>query len=180
MVFDSDMRANPNFLLKTLEVMADSSLSLVLTPQAFHNINILSDLFNSNNRQFWEYWLPGAAAWGYVACTGTNFMIRAASLASCGWFPVSTITEDYALGMELKKRGHKATYLMEYLSVGEAPEAPRQVFQQRSRWTKGHYQVRGHHREHSISLFLSSPPVLPSRSSSLLQIHSSALACLSR
>lgn len=68
-------------------------------------------------------------------------MIRAKALASCGWFPSNTITEDYALGMELKKRGYKATYLMDYVAVGEAPEAPRQVFQQRSRWTKGHYQV---------------------------------------
>jgi cellulose synthase/poly-beta-1,6-N-acetylglucosamine synthase-like glycosyltransferase len=48
---------------------------------------------------------------------------------------------DYALGMELKKRGYKATYLMQYLAEGEAPDEARNVFQQRSRWTKGHYQV---------------------------------------
>ena len=32
-VFDADMRAKPDFFLKTLEVMADESLQLVLTPQ---------------------------------------------------------------------------------------------------------------------------------------------------
>jgi cellulose synthase/poly-beta-1,6-N-acetylglucosamine synthase-like glycosyltransferase len=31
---------------------------------------------------------------------------------------------------------------MQYVAEGEAPEDIRQVFQQRSRWTKGHYQVR--------------------------------------
>jgi hypothetical protein len=36
----------------------------------------------------------------------------------------------------------QATYLMQYVAEGEAPEDIRQVFQQRSRWTKGHYQVR--------------------------------------
>ncbi len=36
---------------------------------------------------------------------GTNFCIRAKALAACGWFPEYTITEDYALSMELKKRG---------------------------------------------------------------------------
>jgi cellulose synthase/poly-beta-1,6-N-acetylglucosamine synthase-like glycosyltransferase len=46
--------------------------------------------------------LPGAFAWGYIACTGTNFCIRVRALAHCGWFPEYTITEDYALGMELK------------------------------------------------------------------------------
>ena len=45
------------------------------------------------------------------------------------------------LGMELKARGHRATYLMSYLAEGEAPDEARNVFQQRSRWTKGHYQV---------------------------------------
>ncbi len=48
---------------------------------------------------------------------------------------------DYKLGMDLKKRGYKATYLMTYLAVGEAPDEARNVFQQRSRWTKGHYQA---------------------------------------
>ena len=50
--------------------------------------------------------------------------------------------------MELKARGYKAAYLMTYLAEGEAPDEARNVFQQRSRWTKGHYQViimrRGH------------------------------------
>eukprot|EP00955_Chlamydomonas_euryale_P087271 364282-Chlamydomonas_euryale.AAC.11 len=79
--------------LQTLEVMADEELMLCLTPQAFHNINAEGDLFNNINKQFWEYWLPGAFAWGYIACTGTNFVIRARALASCGWFPNQTITE---------------------------------------------------------------------------------------
>jgi endoglucanase len=43
--------------------------------------------------------------------------------------------------MELKSRGYRATYLCQYLAEGEAPEEARNVFQQRSRWTKGHYQV---------------------------------------
>jgi cellulose synthase/poly-beta-1,6-N-acetylglucosamine synthase-like glycosyltransferase len=53
---------------------------------------------------------------------------------------------DYALGMELKSRGYKATYLNQYIAVGEAPEEARNIFQQRSRWTKGHYQVSGEWR----------------------------------
>jgi cellulose synthase/poly-beta-1,6-N-acetylglucosamine synthase-like glycosyltransferase len=38
-------------------------------------------------------------------------------------------------------RGYTATYLMLYLATGEAPEEIRNVFRQRSRWTKGHFQV---------------------------------------
>ena len=58
-----------------------------------------------------------------------------------GWFPTWTITEDYALGMELKGAGYEAVYLREYLAVGEAPEEVRNIFRQRSRWCKGQMQV---------------------------------------
>ncbi|KAJ9528567.1 hypothetical protein QJQ45_020457, partial [Haematococcus lacustris] len=137
----ADSAAGVLAVLQIFEVMLDDNLALCLTPQAFHNIDPDTDLFNSINVQFWEYWLPGACAWGYIACTGTNFCIRARALAHCDWFPEYTITEDYALGMELKSRGYKATYLNDYIAVGEAPEEIRNVFRQRSRWTKGHFQV---------------------------------------
>lgn len=61
--------------------MWDDSCSLVLTPQAFSNINPKADIFNNINQQFWEYVLPGCDALGYIACTGTNFCLRARSLA---------------------------------------------------------------------------------------------------
>jgi len=85
--------------------------------------------------------LPGCDALGYIACTGTNFCIRCCPLADCGWFPTYTITEDYALGMILKRKGYKAGYLNEYLAIGEAPEEIRNIFRQRSRWCKGQMQV---------------------------------------
>lgn len=52
-----------------------------------------------------------------------------------------TITEDYALGMELKKHGYKGSYLLDYIAQGEAPDEVRNVMRQRSRWCKGHMQV---------------------------------------
>jgi endoglucanase len=140
-VFDADMCANNNFFIKILEVMYDERVSLCLTPQGFHNINLASDIFNNSNLSFWEYILPGCDAVGYIACTGTNFCIRANALCECGWFPTYTITEDYALGMELKKRDKKAVYLNEYIALGEAPEEIRNIFRQRSRWCKGQMQV---------------------------------------
>jgi hypothetical protein len=68
-------------VLQVLEAMWDDSCSLVLTPQAFSNINPKADIFNNINQQFWEYVLPGCDALGYIACTGTNFCLRARSLA---------------------------------------------------------------------------------------------------
>ena len=38
------------------------------------------------------------------AIVGTNFLIRSSAFNECGWMPEYTLTEDYALGMELKMR----------------------------------------------------------------------------
>lgn len=140
-VFDADMVAQPNFYTKALECMIDDKVSLILTPQGFHNVNAQRDIFNNLNLSFWEYILPGCDAFGYIACTGTNFIIRSKSLAECGFFPNFTITEDYALGMLMKAKGMQAKYLNEYLAIGEAPEEIRNIFRQRSRWCKGQMQV---------------------------------------
>ena len=53
-----------------------------------------------------------------------------------GGSPMYTMTEDYALGMELKKYGWHCRYVQEYLAIGEAPHEVRNMYQQRSRWTK--------------------------------------------
>eukprot|EP00878_Enallax_costatus_P000276 GHUV01000347.1.p1 GENE.GHUV01000347.1~~GHUV01000347.1.p1 ORF type:complete len:1266 (+),score=343.56 GHUV01000347.1:286-4083(+) len=140
-VFDADMVAKPNFFTKILELMVDDDIALCLTPQGFNNVDAQSDIFNNLNLSFWEYMLPGTDAFGYIACTGTNFCMRCFPLADCGWFPTFTITEDYALGMILKAKGYKAGYLNEYLAIGEAPEEIRNIFRQRSRWCKGQMQV---------------------------------------
>jgi len=68
-------------------------------------------------------------------------LTRARAFYEAGWSPEYTLTEDFALGMELKKRRWECRYVNEYLAVGEAPEQLRNCFQQRSRWCKGHFQI---------------------------------------
>ena len=53
-----------------------------------------------------------------------------------GGSPTYTLTEDFALGMEMVKRRWKCRYVASYLVVGEAPEQVRNAMQQRSRWVK--------------------------------------------
>ena len=75
------------------------------SPQCFHNVDLHADIFNHSNIHFWEYAQPGYDALGFISCTGTNFLIRARAFKDAGWSPEYTLTEDFALGMELKKRG---------------------------------------------------------------------------
>ncbi|KAK9864111.1 hypothetical protein WJX84_001594 [Apatococcus fuscideae] len=109
--------------------------------ECFHNLNLHEDIFNHSNIHFWEYMQPGYDALGFISCTGTNFLVRAKAFVEVGMSPQYTMTEDFALGMELKKKKWHCRYVQAYLAVGEAPDQIRNCFQQRSRWTKGHFQI---------------------------------------
>ncbi|KAK9908885.1 hypothetical protein WJX75_004221 [Coccomyxa subellipsoidea] len=141
-IFDADQVARKVFFLRTLPLFdAGDDVGMVLSPQCFHNLNMHTDIFNHSNLQFWEYMQPGYDAWGFISCTGTNFLMRAKAFMEAGGSPTYTLTEDFALGMEMKKYGWQCRYVQEYLAVGEAPDEIRNCFQQRSRWTKGHFQI---------------------------------------
>jgi len=141
-LFDADQVPNADFFLKMVPLMdGGRDVAMVLSPQTFYNMNINGDIFNHSNVHFWEYTQPGYDALGLISCTGTNFLLRAAAFKEAGWFPEWTLTEDFALGIELKKLGWQCRYVNEYLAIGEAPDEVRNCFQQRSRWSKGHFQV---------------------------------------
>ena len=53
-----------------------------------------------------------------------------------GYFPTHTLTEDYALGMEMRRKGWRGMYVEDELVRGSAPDKIRAAFGQRSRWCK--------------------------------------------
>ncbi|KAK9803849.1 hypothetical protein WJX73_008180 [Symbiochloris irregularis] len=141
-VFDADQVPGRDFFLHTLWLFdGGENVGMVLSPQAFHNLNPYADLFNHSNIHFWEYMQPGYDSFGFISCTGTNFLMRAQALVEAGGSPTFTLTEDFALGMEMKKLHWHCRYVQAYLALGEAPEQIRNCFQQRSRWCKGHFQI---------------------------------------
>ena len=141
-VFDADQVCNADFFSKTVPLLdGGEDVAMVLTPQAFSNLNHDGDIFNHANVHFWDYTQPGYDAIGLISCTGTNFLLRAKAFKDAGWFPEWTLTEDFALGIELKRRKWQCRYVDEYLALGEAPDEIRNCFQQRSRWAKGHFQL---------------------------------------
>ncbi len=141
-VFDADQVCNADFFSKTVPLLdGGEDVAMILTPQAFSNLNHNGDIFNHANVHFWDYTQPGYDAIGLISCTGTNFLLRAKAFKHAGWFPEWTLTEDFALGIELKRRNWQCRYVDEYLALGEAPDEIRNCFQQRSRWAKGHFQL---------------------------------------
>lgn len=58
------------------------------------------------------------------------------SMVTAGYFPDHTLTEDYALGMEMRRTGWREVYVEDELVRGSAPDKVRGAFGQRSRWCK--------------------------------------------
>jgi len=141
-LFDADQVCSKSFFTKTIPFFdSGDNVALVVSPQCVYNVHPGQDLFNHSNIHFWEYMQPGYDAIGFISCTGTNMLIRNKALQEANWFPTHTVTEDWDLGMTLKKNGWEGRYVQEYLAIGEAPEEVRNAYQQRSRWCKGHFQT---------------------------------------
>lgn len=141
-LFDADQTCSADFFEVTLRYLdSGDDVAAALTPQLMHNVLPDCDVFNHQNVHFWESMQPGMNALGFISLTGTNMVLRARALQSCGWFPTTSVTEDWELGMRLCAAGWRCRYVPQYLAIGEAPQDTRQAFQQRSRWCKGHFQT---------------------------------------
>lgn len=64
------------------------------------------------------------------------FVVFHVSNTAAGYFPTHTLTEDYALGMEMRRHGWREVYVEDELVRGSAPDKVRGAFGQRSRWCK--------------------------------------------
>lgn len=141
-LFDADQTCSQSFFVNLIKYIdSGDDVAVALSPQLMHNVDKDSDIFNHQNVHFWEKMQPGMDALSFISLTGTNMIIRSRALQDCGWFPVDSVTEDWELGMRMKKVGWKCRYVQSYNAIGEAPEEVRQAFQQRSRWCKGHFQT---------------------------------------
>ena len=141
-LFDADQTCSETIFERLLTYLdSGDDVAVALSPQLMHNVQRDCDIFNHQNVHFWEKMQLGMDAYGFISLTGTNMLLRSRALRDCDWFPTKTVTEDWELGMRMKKRGWKCRYATEYLAIGEAPHDIRVAFQQRSRWCKGHFQT---------------------------------------
>ena len=86
-IFDADMICRPEFFLRTLQWMQHDELTIVNTPQYFHNVDLAADIDAQCDPGYWHVVLPGLDAYDCVQCNGSNFVLRAQHAASAGFFP---------------------------------------------------------------------------------------------
>lgn len=154
--FDADMIPKHNFLMKTMAYFADQEkknrelpeeeqvhLGFIQTPQTFYN----PDLFQYN--LFSENRIPNEQDYFYkdvqvsrnksnsVIYGGSNTVITRRALEDVGGFYEKSITEDFATGILIQKKGYVCYALNEVLASGLSPTDLKSLISQRVRWARG-------------------------------------------
>ena len=154
--FDADMIPKHDFLIRTMAYFADQEkknrelpeeeqvhLGFIQTPQTFYN----PDLFQYN--LFSENRIPNEQDYFYkdvqvsrnksnsVIYGGSNTVITRRALEDVGGFYEKSITEDFATGILIQKKGYICYALNEVLASGLSPTDLKALISQRTRRARG-------------------------------------------
>ena len=139
-VLDCDHVPRPDFLTATLgHLQADPRLAFVQTPQHYANAERggVATAAWSQQALFFGAIARGKDGHGAMFCCGTNVVFRRAALDAVGGFPEQSLTEDFALSIELHERGWRSAYLPRVLADGLGPEDMAAYVGQQHRWARG-------------------------------------------
>lgn len=154
--FDADMIPKHNFLMETMVyfVMQERKnrdldekdqvhIGFIQTPQNFYN----PDLFQYN--MFLENRIPNEQDYFYkdvqvarnksnsVIYGGSNTVISRKALEDVGGFYDKSITEDFATGILIQKKGYVCYAINKVLASGLSPTDLKSLISQRVRWARG-------------------------------------------
>ena len=138
-VLDCDHVPRPQFLERTLPLMADERVAFVQTPQYYANWRRggISAAAWAQQALFFGAIARGKDARGAMFCCGTNVLLRRTALMSVGGFPTGSLTEDFELSVHLHERGWTSRYVAEVLAQGLGPEDMSSYVSQQQRWARG-------------------------------------------
>ena len=138
-VLDCDHVPHPDFLLETLPEFADGAVAYVQTPQYYANAPSSRVAAASWSQQalFFGPIARGKDAHAAMFCCGTNVVFRRSALEAVGGFPSGSLTEDFAISLELHERGWRSVYVPAVLASGLGPEDLASYVSQQHRWARG-------------------------------------------
>lgn len=156
LTLDADMVPHGDMLMHTIPFFVKQEMEnegkeekdrkyigFVQTPQAFYN----PDLFQYN--LYSEGRIPNEQDYFYrdiqvsrnksnsVIYGGSNTVLSRKALEEIGGFYTGTITEDYATGILMQKKGYLCLATNEVLASGLSPTDLKSLINQRSRWARG-------------------------------------------
>lgn len=154
--FDADMQPRSCFLLRTIPYFIDAEqknralpkekrvkLGLLQTPQSFYDTDLYQYNLYSEGRipneqdYFYRYIQVARTQSNSVIYGGSNTVMSRKALNSAGGFYEKAITEDFATGIMIEKKGFVSLGTSEPLASGMNPHNLRDLIQQRVRWARG-------------------------------------------
>jgi cellulose synthase/poly-beta-1,6-N-acetylglucosamine synthase-like glycosyltransferase len=138
-VLDCDHVPHTDLLIRTLPEFADDAVAYVQTPQYYANAASSRVAAASWSQQalFFGPIARGKEAHDAMFCCGTNVVFRRSALEDVGGFPSDSLTEDFAISLELHERGWRSVYVPEVLASGLGPEDLASYVSQQHRWARG-------------------------------------------
>ena len=157
-VFDADMCPKPEFLMSTVPYFLSEpgkkgdrrisgKIGYVQTPQQFRNADLFQRVFRAEalipNEQdyFYRSLEPARNKTNSVIFGGSNTVLLRKALEQAGGFVTDSLTEDFATGIEIQKRGYTCYAVPDALAEGLSPESLSALIRQRSRWARGCIQA---------------------------------------
>ena len=139
LVLDCDHVPHPDLLARTLPEFVDEAVAFVQTPQYYANApyNRIAEASWRQQALFFGPIARGKDSHGSMFCCGTNVIFRREALAAVGGFPTGSLTEDFALSVDLHERGWRSAYVPEVLASGLGPEDMASYVSQQHRWARG-------------------------------------------
>ena len=124
LVLDCDHVPYPQMLERLLPEFVDPRVAYVQSPQYYanHGVNRLAGAAWSQQALFFGPIARGKDAHRSMICCGTNVVFRRAALDDVGGFPQGSLTEDFALSIDLHERHWESVYVPEPLASGFGPE----------------------------------------------------------
>lgn len=136
-IFDADMVARPDFLLRMIPPFADRRVGWVQTGQYYHNLdNPVARWANDQQSLFFDVLSAGKAAQNALFICGTNVALRVDALDEIGGMPQDSVTEDFAASILLHPRW-RCVYVPDVLATGLGPLDLPGYFTQQNRWAVG-------------------------------------------
>lgn len=150
--FDADMIPLHSFLMDTVQYFFDSEgneekVGFVQTPQSFYN----ADLFQYN--LYSEDMVPNEQNFFFREINivrnrtntpiyaGSNTLLSRKALEEVGGIAEGLITEDFATGVRIQKKGYRCYATDKVEANGLAPNDLRSLIRQRERWARGCIQT---------------------------------------
>ncbi len=139
-IFDADQNPFPDFVEPLVaQLEANPGLAFIQTPQYYTNFmdNKIARASSIMQVVFYEWICEAKGVQDLMMLCGTNVILRTDAIIDVGGFDLTSVTEDFATGFRMHRKGWKSWYINKPTAFGMGPEDLGSFLKQQHRWALG-------------------------------------------